>query len=137
MKLSQLVPARKEAEVVFVEGQSGLKISFNGNVKYRDIARMAETGKKMQAGDQSAIEESARFLEFYSLEWDLEDDDGNPIPATAEAILDLPAEVAGEIFRTVVEAVAPKSTPETESQSVATPSTETGSGTSQTNSPTG
>ena len=42
--------------------------------------------------------------------WDLAADDGKPYPISAEALLDVPVVVLGDVFRAIASAMAPKET---------------------------
>lgn len=56
-------------------------------------------------GERAKLEAIIDALQALIVEWDLEDDDGNPYPVTREALLRLPLRLLRHVFDAVMRAV--------------------------------
>lgn len=89
MRLSAILQKRVSVSVPF--GAETLQVSYDPSKRTQRIAKQLEAATAAEA------------LVILGVEWDLQDDQGNPIPVTTEALMDVPADVLLPVIRAVSE----------------------------------
>jgi hypothetical protein len=119
MKLSQLVENRRTVTIPIGSGE--ITLGYNpAGVTPRMFAMIEEV---QQEADNARVVTMtmARMLTQMVTDWDVTDDDGEPLPLTAAAMMDVPIQILSRICEVIFAEIAVPNSPSAPSDSGSSP----------------